>query len=134
MYSETHNDIYDVKIRDDKFTLISKLDDEAFVRVKTPVGITPEFTLKKCILQGSVLGPLKCSTTLDTLGRETLSDATEYSVVCKYKKAVEIPQLAMMDDILTLSKCGVKSIEMSVVLNAKIEGKKLRLNEGKCHK
>ena len=134
MYSETHNDVYDANVNDDKFTLIAKLDEEAKVKVKTPVGMSSEFTIRKSIFQGSVLGPIKCSVSLDTLGRDCLKDSSDQSVVYKYKDAVEIPPLGMMDDVLSVSKCGLKSIEMNATINAKIEGKKLRLNEDKFHK
>ena len=40
----------------------------------------------------------------------------------------------MIDDVLSVSICGLKSIEMNAVVNAKVEGKKLRLSEDKCHK
>ena len=78
--------------------------------------------MRRSILQGSVLGPIKCSVSLDTFGRDVLSDASEYNVIYKYKDAVEIPPLAMMDDVLTISKCGLKSTEINATLNAKIEG------------
>ena len=134
MFSETHNDVYDTNINDDNFTLMAKLDEEANGKVKTPVGMTSEFKIRKSIFQGSVLGPIKCSVSLDTLGRDCLKDSGEQCVVYKYKNAVEIPPLGMMDDVLTVNKCGLKSIEMNAIINAKIEGKKLSLNEEKCHK
>ena len=113
---------------------MSKLDEEATVKVKTPVGLTPEFTINRAIYQGSVLGPIKCSVSVDTLGRDVERDDSEQCVVYKYKNAVEIPPLAMVDDVLSVSLCGIKSIEMNAVINSKIEGKKLRLSEAKCHK
>ena len=63
-----------------------------------------------------------------------MRDHSEQSVVYKYKNVVEIPPLAMVDDILSVSNCGLKSIEMNATINSKIEGKKLRLSEDKCHK
>ena len=39
----------------------------------------------------------------------------------------------MIDDILTVSKCGLQSVEMNSILNAKIESKKLRMSEDKCY-
>ena len=45
-YEETHNDLWDVCPKDDKFTLIAKLDEEVNVSVKTPVGPTETFTLE----------------------------------------------------------------------------------------
>ena len=104
MYSETHNDIFDTKINDDKFALIAKLDEEAFVKVKTPMGMSPEFPLKRSIFQGSVLGPIKCSVSIDTFGRDTLSAKNSENALYKYKNIIEVPPLAMMDDIMTISK------------------------------
>ena len=42
--------------------------------------------------------------------------------------------MALMDDVLSVSTCGIKSVEMNALINSKIEGKKLRLNQKKCHK
>ena len=38
------NDLYDLGVRDDKFVLISKINEEC-ISVTTPVGKTAEFTL-----------------------------------------------------------------------------------------
>ena len=54
-YAETHNDLFDVKVQDNKFALIAKLDEEAEVVVKTAAGTTTEFKLEELIMQGSVL-------------------------------------------------------------------------------
>ena len=133
-YSETHNDLYDVGIKNDIFSLIAKLDEDCDIRVKTPVGPSSRFRLQKIILQGSVLGPIKCSIQLDTLGRDCLKDASDQNTVYLYKGSVEIPPLAMMDDVLTVSRCGVKTLEINAAINSKIESKKLRMNQQKCYK
>ena len=39
-YEETHNDLWDVGVNDDRFALIAKLDENARVVVKTPSGDT----------------------------------------------------------------------------------------------
>ena len=44
-YAETHNDLYNVKVQDNKFALIAKLDEVANVIVRTPCGPTDEFKL-----------------------------------------------------------------------------------------
>ena len=69
-YEETHNDMFDVKVQDDKFALIAKMDETAEVVVKTPCGPTDEFTLQKIVMQGSVFGPIKSTIQIDTLGRD----------------------------------------------------------------
>ena len=58
-YAETHNDLYDVKVQDNKFALIAKLDEEANVIVRTPCGPTDEFKLNELVMQGSVFGPIQ---------------------------------------------------------------------------
>ena len=65
-YEETLNDMWDVQIQDDRFALISKLDDNCKIVVKTPCGVTDMFELSRIVLQGSVLGPIKCSVQMDT--------------------------------------------------------------------
>ena len=48
-FEDTHNDLFDVKVQDDKFELIAKMDEETKVVVKTPCGPTDEFTLEKIV-------------------------------------------------------------------------------------
>ena len=52
----------------------------------------------------------------------------------EYKQCVSIPPLEMVDDILTISTCGLQAVEMNAALNAMIECKKLRLSFDKSHK
>ena len=130
-YEETLNDMWDVKIQDDKFALISKLDNKCKIVVKTPSGVTDMFELSRIVLQGSVLGPIKCSVQMDTIGRESLRTGLG---IYKYKDTVDIPSLAMIDDIMAISACGDDTIELNAIINAKIEAKKLRLSEDKCYK
>ena len=59
-------------MQDDKFALISKLDENCKIVVKTPCGVKDMFELKKIVLQGSVFGPIKCSVPMDTLGKDDL--------------------------------------------------------------
>ena len=105
-FSETQNDIYDAGINSRKFALLNKLDEECLIKIKTPVGMTSEFKLFNLILQGSVLGPIKCSVQQDSLGREVLSEVSENYSPYKYRDMIDIPPLSMMDDTLSVSECG----------------------------
>ena len=69
-FQETHNDLFDVKVTDDKFALISKMDEKAQVIVKTPCRPIDEFSMERIIMQGSVFGPIKATVHIDTLGRD----------------------------------------------------------------
>ena len=66
------NDLWDVGVRDDKFAVISEMNSRCNISVRTPVGLTERFELTDIEMQGTVLGPIKCSVQLDTLGRERL--------------------------------------------------------------
>ena len=91
-YEETHNDLWDVGVNDDKFAMIAKLDEHANVVVKTPCGTTDGFELKKAIMQGTVFAPIKCSIQIDTLGRDCLANGDG---LYEYKNIVEVPGLSM---------------------------------------
>ena len=129
-YQETHNDMFDAKVQDDKFSIIAKMDEVAQVVVKTPCGITDEFTLKQIIMQGSVFGPIKSTITIDTLGQ----DCENYKKgLFKYKNSLFLPPLALIDDCLGFSKCSADSVELNAIINTKITSKKLRLSADKCN-
>ena len=44
-----------------------------------------------------------CSNTVDSIGKECLEDNKHLYL---YKGEVEVPPLAMVDDIVTFSECG----------------------------
>ena len=128
-FQETHNDMYDVKITDNKFALIAKLDESSNVIIKTPHGPTDEFVLNETILQGSVFGPIKATTQIDTIGRDCKNNNQGRFL---YKNVLKIVPLSFIDDCLGFSKCGAETVELNAILNAKITSKKLKLSEAKC--
>ena len=72
-YSETHNDIWDVKIQDRNFALIASLDKRCSAKIKTPCGESKTLKLQENIIQGSVFGSIKYSAQVDSLGHDLLS-------------------------------------------------------------
>ena len=101
--NETMNDLYDLGVRDDRFVLISKMNEECKVTVKTPVGITEEFTLRDIEMQGTVPAPLKCAGQMDSLGKKCYSDE-EY--LYNYNGGCYVPSLGFIDDTFAASCCG----------------------------
>ena len=91
---------------------------------------TDRFEVENVIAQGSSWGPLKTSASIDTIGKEALESGEN---VFKYKETVKIPPLSFVDDIASISKCGVDSIITNSVINTKIQAKKLRFGAAKCH-
>ena len=126
---ETMNDYYDAGVRDDKFALTSLMNEKCQVKVKTPVGDTERFELKRIEMQGTVPAPLKCAVQIDTLGKYCYSYNTGLYL---YKDACYVPALSMIDDIAGVTNCTENSIVLNSIINAKIESKKLQFNLTKC--
>jgi hypothetical protein len=101
---------------DDRLALLYEANKEVKVAVKSPVGLTVRERIKKIILQGDVFGPIECSVSVDTLGKECLRDNKHLYL---YKDVVKIPMLAMVDDILAISECGLTSMVNSFI-NTKV--------------
>ena len=68
------NDLFDAGITDDKLALIYKLNSTNQVAVKTPFGLTERRTVDRIVLQGEVFGPLECSVSIDTFGKECIEE------------------------------------------------------------
>ena len=81
------------------------------------------------VMQGTVWAGLMCTATMDKLGKKVYKTP---HLIYKYKGSVDVPPLEMVDDILTISKCGTTSQAMNTTVNAFIESKKLELNPKKC--
>ena len=101
------------------------------VAVKTPHGLTNREDIKKIILQGDVFGPIQCSVTVDTYGKECMQEDMH---LYEYKQEVPVPPLAMVDDLLIISECGFKSTMANSYINSKSNFKKLQFGTDKCHK
>ena len=132
-------DIYETlpsEMRDDKISLIYEMNKENYVAVKTAVGITDRILLPNLVMQGGKWGPLKCSNTMDKIGKRCLETGTH---LYKYKGKVKVTPLAMIDDLIAINPCGPDSLSLNLMINSKIEGKKLRFHvpdkkgKSKCH-
>ena len=126
---ECINDVYETGMRNDKLSLLYKMNMNAQVAIKTASGITERTNIKDTVMQGTTWGPVFCTTSMDKLGKEVYEDE-EFGY--KYKGEVKIPPLEMIDDILSVSNCNEKSVEMNAEINAFVEAKKLKLSEDKC--
>ena len=83
-------------------------------------------------MQGTVLTSLKCSVQIDSLGKDCLKNQKNQNNLYKYLDVVPIPPLSMVDDILTVTETGVKSIKMNAAVQSKVDVKKLKLGNSKC--
>ena len=79
-------------------------------------------------MQGTVFGPLKCTTSMNQLGVKAYKSGKPLLV---YKDTVHIPALGMIDDLATVNKCGADSIVSNSITNTFVESKRLELGEKK---
>ena len=130
-YFNTANDFYKAGVQDDKFIIVANSNKECNVAIKTPWGTKTERTKFQNIeMQGTVLAGLKCAISIDKIGKEALEN--EHDILYDYKKCVKIPPLGFVDDILTVSNCGDKSVKTNAVIQAKVENMQLELGHAKC--
>jgi hypothetical protein len=61
-------------VTDDKLAILYEANKEINVAVNTPYDLTVREKIEKNILQGDVFGPIGCSVTVDTFGKECLAE------------------------------------------------------------
>ena len=105
------------------------MNQKAQIAIKTSQGMTERVTIKNIIMQGTVWGSLFCTSTMDKLPKAIYNTP---SLLYKYKGEVSVPPLEMVDDVLTIQKCGIKALDINAEVNAFVEQKKLKLAENKC--
>ena len=132
-------DLYEtlpMKTRDDKISLIYEMNKQNYVAVKTALGLTDRILLPKLVMQGGKWGPLKCSNTMDKIGKNCFKTGKH---LYTYKQKVKVMPLAMIDDLIAINPCGPESLSLNLMINSKIEAKKLRCHvpdstgKSKCH-
>ena len=125
--SETDIQLYDILKCFDKlwleetlenFVLLYKLNQNNSIAVKTPYGLTERFNVHNNIMQGTVFGPLACTTSISKLGDIVYKSGKPLIV---YKDTVQVPTLGMKDDICIMSKCGIDSVIANSVTNSFIK-------------
>ena len=125
------NALYSAGVKDDIFALICETNTSATVAIKTPGGLTEEANINNRIMQGDVLSPLVSSNMVDQhIGRKAFETGNIYI----YKNKVKIPPLAMVDDTLGISECGVKTTVMNQFLNTRTNLMSLQFGHEKCVK
>ena len=129
-YHNTANDLFNAGVNNDKFVTIANSNMKCDVAIKTPWGVTERTSFEKIEMQGTVLAGLKCSISIDTLGKEYLQNAHGPNYL--YKNCVPVPPLSFVDDIVGVSLCDDSSVKMNGIIQGKMETKKLELGHPKC--
>ena len=132
-YTNTANDLFNSGVQDDKFVVIAKSNQQCDVSVKTPWGSnTKRAILNNLEMQGTVLAGLKCSVSIDSIGKESLENT--HDILYKYKDCTSIPPLSLIDDIIAVGNCSSNSVKVNATIQGKIQSKQLELSHKKCFK
>ena len=105
---ECLNDVYEAGVEDDIFPLLYEANKETFVAVKTPNGMTERILIPEIVMQGDVLAPLISSLQVDSMVKDCLEKQNVKNLY-HYKDLVPIPSLGMVDDLLTVTRCGFQT-------------------------
>ena len=68
---------------------------------------------------------------MDKLGRDVYKSN---DLIYKYQGVVDTPPLEMIDDIISVSACGISSVTMNEEVNSFVEHNKHSLGKNKCAK
>ena len=126
----TTNALYEAGIKSDLLNLLYIENKNAKIAVKVNGQLTKRIDVKDVEIQGSVWGSIKCTTTMDQLNKTILK---EDNLTYNYKgdENIKIGVLGMIDDTLSISKCGTTSILKNAVINSFIETQRLTLSQDK---
>ena len=107
------NDLFDTLPKeqcDDKLALIYEANRNNLEAVKTAVGLTDRVNIEKTVTQGGTFGPIQCSNSIDKVGQKCFEKGEHLFV---YKKMVRVLPLSMVDDLLTIARCGTASLALN---------------------
>ena len=125
---EALSDVYDVGVKDDNLPLIYEANKEIWMAVNTPNGLTERKKLKNVVLQGDTFGSILASVQVDSIAKDVEKAGYGYM----YKEVLPISMLALVDDMIGVSKAGYKAQQMNAVINVKTAEKRLQFGVTKC--
>ena len=128
--ADTINVLYDLGVKNRNLNILYEGTKKSYIAINTPSGQTERFEVEELVAQGSTWGPLMTSASVDTIGKEAQESGKNCYV---YKDSLKVPPLSFVDDIASISNCGVDSIVTNSTINKKIQCKKLRFGKTKCH-
>ena len=107
------NDLFDYGVTDDCLQLLFKANEEIFMSVKTPGGLTDRQKITNSVLQGDTWGPMFAVIQVDKICKSIEETGIGY----QYKNLLPITMLGLVDDLVGVTEAGNKAQQMNVILN-----------------
>ena len=127
--SEACGDIYNYGVNDDHLKIVHEANKEIVINVKTPQGLSQDYTLTNRIMQGDTWASALASAQVDSFGKEMLLE--EPNFMFKFKEEVAIPILGQVDDIIGVAEAGYKTNQLNAYINVKTADKELQFGPEK---
>ena len=99
------SDLYDYGVEDDDLPLLYKANEEIYMAVKTPGGLTNRQKITNSVLQGDTWGPMLASIQVEKIGKSIEETGIGYI----YKNQLPISILGLVDDLVGVSQAGFRS-------------------------
>ena len=125
---EAINNLYDYGVKDDNLSLIYKANQEIYMAIKTPGGLTDRQKITNSVLQGDAWGSMLASVQVDTFGKAIEEEGIGYL----YKNVLPISMLGLVDDVVGVTDTGYKAQQLNMILNVKTAEKGLQFGINKC--
>ena len=125
---EALSDIFDAGVKDDNLSLIYDANKEINMAVNTPNGLTERQVLKNVVLQGDTWGSILASVQVDSIGKDVEQSGYGYN----YQDMLPVPLLALVDDMIGVTKAGYRAQQMNAMINVKTAEKRLQFGVKKC--
>lgn len=122
------NDIYDHGLDDINLDLVFQANQEVSMAIKTDSGLTERSVIQNVVLQGDTFGSLLASVQVDTIATAVEEKGLGYM----YKGTENIGILALVDDIIGVTKTGYEAHQLNVILNVNSAVKQLQFGAKKC--
>ena len=122
------NSLFETGIENDLLNLLYIENKHAQIAVKINNKLSTRISVKYVVMQGSVWGSLKCTSTMDKLNQIAMSDKT-LQYYYKGDQNIPIGVLGMVDDTLGVSICGQRAIRKNSVINSVMETQRLKISK-----
>ena len=126
----TINALYEAGITNHTLNILYLENKNAQIAIKINSNLTARVDVKDVVMQGSVWGSIKCTTTMDKLNKVMLNE-DQLKYFYRNDKDIPIGVLGMVDDQLDISECGNQAVQKNAVLNSFIENQRLELSHEK---
>ena len=95
----------------DHLKIIHEANCDVAINVKTPQGLSKEYSLTDRVMQGDTLASAMASAQVDAFGKEMLEDQPRF--MYSFMGKVAIPLLGQVDDLIGIAEAGYKSDQLN---------------------